>query len=405
MAVTMIGVGDENVSLEEYGLSEYESRVYVALLKFGRMKIKDIAMNSGVPRTKVYGVAKALAGKGIVELVGKDPVYCVPVTPEEVFTKSLNHEKRRFKKMVLTFKKIQELHRETPLFADFEERKFKVYNSQAFEKRLNEIFLDTSKSIFACLNWWGFNIIAANAETLNSLSKEVNVKIVIGTYNDEKTLEKFDSKVDIRVTGKNIGVNIIVFDDKTTVLLDESGKITEIEDREVCELAKEVVIGRFFKRSLDWKKAFQITQLGGEDLISLYSGEEKVYDAFIQAVAETVLDEEKLYQIGERFVDNLTTMLQVDLFGKGFEVQQPILSALMSENLGRDSSTRYDPLTRLYTLEAPMTSKGLPATIWLFALAGAAKRNELTFKILQSTSISAEGKHIIQAKIEKKPLT
>jgi sugar-specific transcriptional regulator TrmB len=405
VTVTMIGVGDENISLEEYGLSEYESRVYVALLKFGRMKIKDIAMNSGVPRTKVYGIAKSLEGKGVIELVGKDPLYCVPITPEEVFVKRLNHEKRRFKKMVLTFKKIQELHRETPLFADFEERKFKVYNGQAFEKRLNEIFQDTSKSIFACLNWWGFNIIAANAEALNSLSKEVDIKIVIGTYNDEKTLEKFDSKVGIRVTGKNIGVNIIVFDDKTTVLLDESGKITEIEDREVCKLTKEVVIEMFFKRSLDWKKAFQITQLGGEDLISLYSGEEKVYDAFTQAVAETVLDEEKLYQIGERFVDNLTTMLQVDLFGKGFEVQQPILSALMSENLGRDSSTRYDPLTRLYTLEAPMTSKGLPATIWLFALAGAAKRNELTFKILQSTSISTEGKHIIQAKIEKKPLS
>jgi len=405
MAVTMIGIGDENISLEEFGLSEYESRVYVTLLKFGQLKIKDIAINSGVPRTKVYGVVKALKGKGVVEMIGKDPVYCVPITPEEVFTKRLNHEKRRFKKMVLTFKKIQELHRETPLFADFEERKFKVYNSQAFEKRLHELFQNTSKSLFACLNWWGFNVIATNAEALNNLSKEVNVKIVIGTYNDEKTLERFDSKVDIRVTGKNIGVNVMVFDDKTTVLLDESGKITEIEDKELCKLTKEVVIEKFFKRSLDWKKAFQITQLGGEDLISLYSGEEKVYDAFIQAVAETVLDEEKLYQIGEHFVDNLTTTLQVDLFGKGFEVQQPILSALMSENLGRDSNTRFDPLTRLYTLEAPMTSKGLPATIWLFALAGAARRDELTFKILQNTSISAEGKHIIQAKIEKKPLS
>jgi hypothetical protein len=212
----------------------------------------------------------------------------------------LNHEKRRFKKMVLTFKKMQELHRETPLFSDFEERKFKVYNSQAFGKRLNEIFLNTSKSIFACLNWWGFNIIGANAETLNNLSKEIDVKIVIGTYNDEKTLEKFDSKVNIRVTGKNIGVNVIVFDDKTTILLDESGKITEIEDREICKLTKEVVIERFFKRSLDWKKAFQITQLGGEDLISLYSGEEKVYDAFVQAVAEgRKLDKTKVMEIAD----------------------------------------------------------------------------------------------------------
>lgn len=400
-----MGVGDENVSLEEFGLSEYESKVYVALLRHGQLKVKDIAISSGVPRTKVYGVIRSLAGKGVVEVAGKDPTVCVPIAPEEVFTRRLNYEKRRFKRMILTYKKIRELRREAPIFSDFEEKKFRVYSPQSFEKRLRELLSNTSDTFLSALNWWGFNMLAANVETLNSLSKEASVKVVIGTYNDEKVLERFDSKVDLRVTGKTIGANIMVFDDKTAVLLQQSGKITEIEDREVCKLAKEVIVDRFYKRSIEWKKAFQITQLGGEDLISLYSGEEKVYDAFIQAVAESVLDEEKLYQIGERFVDNLVTALQLDLFSKGFEVQQPILSTLMSENLGRDSTTRYDPLTRLYTLEAPMTSKGLPATIWLFALAGAAKRNELTFKILQNTSIPSEGKHIIQAKIEKKPLS
>ncbi|MGQ9780855.1 MAG: TrmB family transcriptional regulator [Nitrososphaeria archaeon] len=405
VAVTTLGVGDENISLEEFGLSEYESKVYVTLLRHGQLKIKDIAINSGVPRTKVYGVVRSLAGKGIVEVSGKEPTYCAPIMPEEIFAKHLNRERRRFKRMVLTFKKMQELRRETPLFADFEEKKFRIYNTQFFEKRLRELLTNTSENFLSALNWWGFNMLAANMETVNTLSREANVKVIIGTYNDEKILERFDSKVDVRVTGKTISVNAMVFDDKTTVLLEESGKITEIEDKEVCKLAKEIVIEKFYKKSISWKKAFQITQLGGEDLISLYSGEEKVYDALIQAVAESVLDEQKLYEIGERFVDNLTTTLQVDLFSKGFEVQQPILSALMSESLGRDSTTRYDPLTRLYTLEAPMTSKGLPATIWLFALAGAAKRNELSFKILQNTSISSEGKHIIQAKIEKKPLS
>ncbi|MEM3403924.1 MAG: helix-turn-helix domain-containing protein [Nitrososphaeria archaeon] len=404
VTVTVAGVGDENISLEEFGLSEYESRVYITLLKFGHLKVKDISIKSGVPRTKVYGVVKALKGKGLVEILGKDPVFCSPVMPEDVFAKRLNQEKRRFKKMILTFKKMQELRRDLPLFTDCEERKYRVYNPKVFEKRLGEMLSNTTRSFFACLNWWGLNTIAANVEALNSLSKEANVKIVIRAYNDEKTLEAFDPKVDIRVTGRSIEVNMMVFDESVTVLLGESGRIAEIEDREVCKLAKEVVVG-FYRRSLNWKKAFQIVQLGGEDLINLYSGEEKVYEAFVQAVAETVLDEETLYQIGERFVDNLATSLQVDLFSKAFEIQQPVLSALMSESLGGNSSTRYDPLTRLYTLEAPMTSKGLPATIWLFALSGAARRSELTFKVLQNTSIPVEGKHVIQAKIEKKLLS
>ncbi len=248
-------------------------------------------------------------------------------------------------------------------------------------------------------------MLSENIEKVNILSKGANVKIIVGLYNDDRIIERFDSTIDVRVTGKSVGVNIMLFDEKTTVLLEESGKITEINNVEVCRLAKEIIIEKFYKKSLSWRKAYQIIQLGGEDIITLYSGEERVYEAFVQAVAETVFDEEKIYQIGEKFVENLTMMLQIDLFNKGFEVQQPIISALISENLGKDSSVRFDPLTRLYVLETPMASKGLPATVWLFALAGAAKRNEMSFKILQNTSIQAEGKHIIQAKIEKKPFT
>ncbi|MCX8189484.1 MAG: helix-turn-helix domain-containing protein [Nitrososphaeria archaeon] len=401
----MIGSNNEYISLQEFGLSEYESKVYTTLLKCGRMKIKDIALKSGVPRTKAYGVVKSLSEKGLVEFSGKEPLYCVPVPPEEVLSKRLEEEKKRFKKMVLVYKKLEELKNETKLPTDIEEKKYTVYSMRTFQKRLKEILENTSKSVYACLNWWGLNVLSEHIEKINMLSKEANVKIIVGLYNDDKVIERFDSTIDVRVTGKSINVNIILFDEKTTVLLEESGKITEINNMEVCKLAKEIIIEKFYKKSLLWKKAYQIIQLGGEDLITLYSGEEKVYEAFVQAVAETVFDEEKVYQIGEKFIENLTMMLQLDLFNKGFEIQQPIISALISENLGKDSTTRFDQLTRLYTLEAPMASKGLPATVWFFALAGAAKRSEMTFKILQNTSIQVEGKHIIQAKIEKKPLT
>lgn len=400
----MTGV-EESISLQEFGLSEYESKVYITLLKHGGMKVKDIALKSGVPRTKAYSVVKSLEGKGLLEFSGKEPLYCLPVPPEEAFSRRLNEERRRFKKMVLAYKKLEELKKEAVLPADFEERKYTVYSVKTFQARLKEILENTSKSLYACLNWWGLNVLSEHVEKVNMLSKEADVRIVVGLYNDDRIVERFDSTIDVRVTGRSVGVNIMLFDEKTTVLLEDSGKITEINNVEVCRLAKEVIVERFYRRALAWKKAYQIIQLGGEDIITLYSGEEKVYEAFVQAVAETVFDEEKLYQIGEKFVENLTMMLQLDLFNKGFEVQQPIISALISENLGKDSTVRFDPLTRLYVLEAPMASKGLPATVWLFALAGAAKKGGMSFKILQNTNIQAEGKHIIQAKIEKKPFS
>jgi len=57
------------VGLQGFGLTEYESRVYYALLSNGACTVNQIQYASGVPRTKVYQVSQQLTRKGLLREV------------------------------------------------------------------------------------------------------------------------------------------------------------------------------------------------------------------------------------------------------------------------------------------------------------------------------------------------
>ncbi len=54
--------------LVKLGLSEYEARVYAALVRLGKASVREIHDASGVPRARVYDVARKLSEKGFVDV-------------------------------------------------------------------------------------------------------------------------------------------------------------------------------------------------------------------------------------------------------------------------------------------------------------------------------------------------
>jgi sugar-specific transcriptional regulator TrmB len=70
--------------MKEFGLSEYESRVMIALMVTGReMGASELSEISGVPRTSVYSTVKSLSEKGLVEIFGK-PMKVRSIPGEEL---------------------------------------------------------------------------------------------------------------------------------------------------------------------------------------------------------------------------------------------------------------------------------------------------------------------------------
>jgi sugar-specific transcriptional regulator TrmB len=55
--------------LVEYGLTEYQARVYLALLEFPSMQAGSLAKASQVPRNRLYEVLEELQSLGLVEII------------------------------------------------------------------------------------------------------------------------------------------------------------------------------------------------------------------------------------------------------------------------------------------------------------------------------------------------
>lgn len=70
--------------LTQMGLTGYEARVLVALLKLGRATVREIYPVCGVPRSAVYGILERLRAKGLVHVASTRPTSYISVSPEEV---------------------------------------------------------------------------------------------------------------------------------------------------------------------------------------------------------------------------------------------------------------------------------------------------------------------------------
>jgi predicted transcriptional regulator len=70
-------------ALAELGLSIYEAKAYVALLKQHPAKAQEVSKNSGVPAARVYETLSRLADKGLAVPVNSDPIMYEPLPTEE----------------------------------------------------------------------------------------------------------------------------------------------------------------------------------------------------------------------------------------------------------------------------------------------------------------------------------
>jgi len=73
-------------NLENLGLTNYEARVYYALVKLKKATAPAISKISGVPKPKVYSTLESLEEKGYVLSTPGEPSYYIVVDPKIVFS-------------------------------------------------------------------------------------------------------------------------------------------------------------------------------------------------------------------------------------------------------------------------------------------------------------------------------
>ncbi|MEJ2053205.1 MAG: helix-turn-helix domain-containing protein [Calditrichaceae bacterium] len=73
--------------MQSIGFSQYESRVYIALLKNANVTGYELAKLSGVPASKIYPILNRLIDKEIIQVIDTDPKKYIPQPPDEILSR------------------------------------------------------------------------------------------------------------------------------------------------------------------------------------------------------------------------------------------------------------------------------------------------------------------------------
>jgi len=247
-------------ALTKFGLTEYESKVYLTLMQTGTCGIKDIAANSKVPRTKIYPVLKNLEKRKLVSFFPVKPVRVTGRAPSTALTdpiKDLEQDLKLMKNAVIELRKIHE----TSSAADkLEKREYWITGNQEDTiKRLRELIDNASKDILFTLNHEGLEIIFENCyDALNAASRgDVQVKVMINaTKQDSATLRRFSDLITIKYLPFAAQNNLMLVDGKEliifrrTVVKKTTTTISEyFMGGDICTFFKDIMNG------IDWSTA------------------------------------------------------------------------------------------------------------------------------------------------------
>jgi sugar-specific transcriptional regulator TrmB len=188
--------------LQNIGLSEKERKVYLLLLKRGRMKPTELAKAAKISRPLVYSIAKGLLSKGIIseDMSGKS-LYFVALAPQSL-EKLIQVEKRETERReALIQKAVAELNLiksrdqyPVPKIRLVEEGDLEKYLFDNLTKWQDEV-ITTEDGI-----WWGFqdnsfveeyrDWIRASWQTEQSDNPHYKARVFTNSSGSEESLQR-----------------------------------------------------------------------------------------------------------------------------------------------------------------------------------------------------------------------
>jgi sugar-specific transcriptional regulator TrmB len=134
---------EENLvaSLEKFGLSNNESKIYLAVLELGLTKVNEISRKTGIVRETTYGIINSLIKKGLISYVIKSGIKHFEASDPSKL-KQILKEKEEIIQNILP--SLNELKKSTP-----SKPKVEFYEGKDGMKTVIEDLLTANKEILA----------------------------------------------------------------------------------------------------------------------------------------------------------------------------------------------------------------------------------------------------------------
>ena len=213
--------------LRQLGLTEYESRIYLVLVKMGPIKASELSFRAQIPRTKTYGAVKELERKGLLQTItGKPDIYS-PISPGEVLTPIVNKLSRQLTQsesvvedLMLTYQSNRFVRRDGPKEAD---GFWEIQGRPGVINKLNQIFSDASKSINYCTSATGLvRAYKAHCDILEKANDRGVVVRVVSPVNSENAVvvREIAEVLDFKPLDKPFLQNFVTVDSRELIVLE-----------------------------------------------------------------------------------------------------------------------------------------------------------------------------------------
>ena len=216
----------EILALERIGLSEYECRLYLSLIRQGPSKASQLSFFGQVPRTKAYGAIKELQRKGLLRIIPGKPELYEAVSPNESLFPLITKRKGELKdseevvqSLAVTFEASKYTKRETPTQA---EEFWKMDGRQPIYNKLNQVILDASITIDYSTTETGLiRAYKAHAEALEHARKQgATVRLLSPITSSNKTVAReFSEIVELKPIEKPLA-HFVAIDSKQLVVFE-----------------------------------------------------------------------------------------------------------------------------------------------------------------------------------------
>ncbi len=383
--------------LRELGLTEYEARVYVSSLRGGSLLVRDLAYESGVPRTKAYATAKSLSAKGLVRL-RDNPLRCIPVDIEEAFGDTIKQEERRVREVKGAIAKIKKMRQDGLQGRSLAEGRYNIYVAQDAVIKLGELVAQAQFSFHAMVDAQGLSMLQRYRKEMAALGVADCEVEVVASYREEECLRgQLDLPYPVRVGRVSEGKNIFIVD--RSVVFVGNGSTGSAMVMAFPDMAGLLDLGLFqpcWESALDLSRYLRASDHGLATEFPGMMGDRALLPFLVRSVA-SVMGEQELRRLAVEFYERVASGVPSHVFTLSPEAALPAWAELVEASLADRGKVRYDDVTKMMTIELAERDLAFPDSAWLLAFMGYLEKNGMPLRVLHRSE-SPEGM-IFQAKI------
>ena len=372
------------VSLEEFGLSKYESQAYIALISKGTISASELAYYSEIPRTKIYPTLLKLESKKLAIISKSKPIMCTAISPEDAFDEVIHEQINKVNAMntlVSNLKKASEKSRKS---RGSEEKRYFHISTNKVLSQLQTMIEGSKSSIKIMTDQGGLGLLAECKEQLSGVvRRNLDIKLIIPTSQiGSETYRVIPVGVEIRTS--EIAQNCFIFDETELLIINNNnGKGAIFSSTEILGIHQEKVFSSIWKNAIKTKVVADMTKTEAQEIFKIIK---IINEAGLMYILNSTM-------ISKKELDMLKLLEKngINLKSKSLDDVIDIIDAIIQ--ITCSGHINFEANTKNITIESKLSSgHSLP---WVSILEGYLKKQGYkTRTIYQNNSNKGEKIHI-----------